>query len=157
MLPGLEEGFLAAGVAQRDLGAALGVVLPARIALNRAGEILAQRDNRLRAAEETIAEQKRQLHEAHERFELEQAEANERLATARAEIEELKESSEAALDRVLTQQRWEDFSVSRKLQQEIGKRRRIEELLGINCHDPEALLQFQFSFLIERVLGEPGS
>jgi sugar diacid utilization regulator len=33
--------------------------------------------------------------------------------------------------------------------------RRIEELLGINCHDPEALLQFQFAFLIERVLGEP--
>jgi sugar diacid utilization regulator len=32
--------------------------------------------------------------------------------------------------------------------------RRIEELLGINCHDPEALLQFQFAFLIERVLGE---
>jgi 2-polyprenyl-6-methoxyphenol hydroxylase-like FAD-dependent oxidoreductase len=44
VLPGLEEGFLAAGVAQRDLGAALGVVLPARIALNRAGEILAQRE-----------------------------------------------------------------------------------------------------------------
>jgi DNA-binding PucR family transcriptional regulator len=35
--------------------------------------------------------------------------------------------------------------------------RRIEELLGINCHDPEALLQFQFAFLIERVLGEPSS
>ena len=35
--------------------------------------------------------------------------------------------------------------------------RRIEELLGINCHDPEALLRFQFAFLIERVLGEPGS
>jgi sugar diacid utilization regulator len=35
--------------------------------------------------------------------------------------------------------------------------RRIEELLGISCHDPEALLQFQFAFLIERVLGEPGS
>lgn len=33
--------------------------------------------------------------------------------------------------------------------------RRIEELLGINCHDPETLLQFQFAFLIERVLGEP--
>ena len=32
--------------------------------------------------------------------------------------------------------------------------RRIEELLGVNCHDPEALLQFQFAFLIERVLGE---
>ncbi len=35
--------------------------------------------------------------------------------------------------------------------------RRIEELLGTSCHDPEALLQFQFAFLIERVLGEPGS
>lgn len=35
--------------------------------------------------------------------------------------------------------------------------RRIEELLGISCHDPEALLQFQFAFLIERVLGEPGT
>ena len=35
--------------------------------------------------------------------------------------------------------------------------RRIEELLKINCHDPEALLQFQFAFLIERVLGEPDS
>lgn len=32
--------------------------------------------------------------------------------------------------------------------------RRIEELLGVNCHDPEALLQFQFAFLIESVLGE---
>jgi 2-polyprenyl-6-methoxyphenol hydroxylase-like FAD-dependent oxidoreductase len=44
VLPGLEEGFLAAGVAQRDLGPALGIVLPARIALSRAGEILAQRE-----------------------------------------------------------------------------------------------------------------
>ncbi len=35
--------------------------------------------------------------------------------------------------------------------------RRIEELLGINCHDPEALLQFQFAFLIEHVLGEAAS
>lgn len=33
--------------------------------------------------------------------------------------------------------------------------RRIEELLGINCHDPEALLQFQLAFMVERVLGEP--
>lgn len=32
--------------------------------------------------------------------------------------------------------------------------RRIEELLGINCHDPEALLRFQFAFLIERVLDD---
>ena len=37
----------------------------------------------------------------------------------------------------------------------IGYRlRRIEELLGVNCHDPEALLQFQFAFLIESVLAE---
>ena len=28
-----------------------------------------------------------------------------------------------------------------------------EELLGVNCHDPQALLQFQFAFLIEGVLG----
>jgi sugar diacid utilization regulator len=35
--------------------------------------------------------------------------------------------------------------------------RRIEEVLGVNCHDPQALLQFQFAFLIERVLGEPNS
>jgi sugar diacid utilization regulator len=32
--------------------------------------------------------------------------------------------------------------------------RRIEELLGIDCHDPQALLQVQFAFLIEGVLGE---
>jgi GAF domain-containing protein len=32
--------------------------------------------------------------------------------------------------------------------------RRIEELLGVDCHDPEALLRFQFAFLIEGVLGE---
>lgn len=30
--------------------------------------------------------------------------------------------------------------------------RRIEELLGVDCHDPQALLQFQFAFLIESVL-----
>jgi sugar diacid utilization regulator len=30
--------------------------------------------------------------------------------------------------------------------------RRIEELLGVDCHDPQALLQFQFAFLIEGVL-----
>jgi len=33
--------------------------------------------------------------------------------------------------------------------------RRIEEVLGVSCHDPEALLQFQFAFLIESVLGTP--
>jgi DNA-binding PucR family transcriptional regulator len=33
--------------------------------------------------------------------------------------------------------------------------RRIEELLGIDCHDPRALLEVQFAFLIEGVLGAP--
>jgi DNA-binding PucR family transcriptional regulator len=33
--------------------------------------------------------------------------------------------------------------------------RRIEELLGIDCHDPQALLQVQFAFLIESVLDAP--
>ncbi|MDQ4038093.1 MAG: GAF domain-containing protein [Actinomycetota bacterium] len=31
--------------------------------------------------------------------------------------------------------------------------RRIEELLQVNCHDPQALLEFQFAFVIEDVLG----
>ncbi len=35
--------------------------------------------------------------------------------------------------------------------------RRIEEILGVNCHDPRALLQFQLAFLIEGVLGDPPS
>jgi DNA-binding PucR family transcriptional regulator len=35
--------------------------------------------------------------------------------------------------------------------------RRIEEILGMNCHDPQALLQFQLAFLVEGVLGAPGS
>jgi 2-polyprenyl-6-methoxyphenol hydroxylase-like FAD-dependent oxidoreductase len=43
VLPGLEEGFRAAGVPQRELGDALGILLPARIALNRAGDIVAER------------------------------------------------------------------------------------------------------------------
>ena len=30
VLPGLEEGFIAAGVSERELGNALGVLLPAR-------------------------------------------------------------------------------------------------------------------------------
>jgi DNA-binding PucR family transcriptional regulator len=42
--------------------------------------------------------------------------------------------------------------------------RRIEELLDINVHDPQALLQFQFAFMIEgvrrfllgRLVGGPG-
>ncbi|MGH9003014.1 MAG: helix-turn-helix domain-containing protein, partial [Acidimicrobiia bacterium] len=33
--------------------------------------------------------------------------------------------------------------------------RRIEELLGIDCHDPQTLLQVQFAFLIETVLDGP--
>src|SRR5512134_3443486 len=44
VLPGLEEGFLAAGVPAHELGSALGVLLPARVALSRTGEILAQRE-----------------------------------------------------------------------------------------------------------------
>lgn len=39
--------------------------------------------------------------------------------------------------------------------------RRIEELLRVDCHDPRALLEFQFAFVIESVLGassgQPGS
>jgi len=35
--------------------------------------------------------------------------------------------------------------------------RRIEEVLGVNCHDPQALLQVQLAFLIEGVLGDPAS
>jgi DNA-binding PucR family transcriptional regulator len=35
--------------------------------------------------------------------------------------------------------------------------RRIEEILAVNCHDPQALLQFQLAFLVEGVLGAPGS
>jgi DNA-binding PucR family transcriptional regulator len=35
--------------------------------------------------------------------------------------------------------------------------RRIEEVLGVNCHDPRALLQFQLAFLIEGVLADPAS
>jgi DNA-binding PucR family transcriptional regulator len=33
--------------------------------------------------------------------------------------------------------------------------RRIEDLLGLDCHDAQALLQFQLAFLIESVLGTP--
>ncbi|HZQ78692.1 MAG TPA: helix-turn-helix domain-containing protein [Acidimicrobiia bacterium] len=35
--------------------------------------------------------------------------------------------------------------------------RRIEEILGVDCHDPQALLQFQLAFLVEDVLGAPPS
>jgi 2-polyprenyl-6-methoxyphenol hydroxylase-like FAD-dependent oxidoreductase len=44
VLPGLEEGLIAAGVSERELGNALGVLLPARVALSRTGEILAERE-----------------------------------------------------------------------------------------------------------------
>jgi diguanylate cyclase (GGDEF)-like protein/PAS domain S-box-containing protein len=69
------------------------------------------------------------------------------LETSFREIESLKESSEVAFDRVLTQQRWEVFSASRKLQQEIGKRRRIEELLE---HIEAA--ETKYRFLVEKTL-----
>lgn len=57
--------------------------------------ILAQRDEKLQAAEQTIADQKQQLEEAQARFEADRAEAEERLARARAETEELKEALSA--------------------------------------------------------------
>jgi 2-polyprenyl-6-methoxyphenol hydroxylase-like FAD-dependent oxidoreductase len=43
VLPGLVEGFRAAGADEAGLGAALGIDLPARIALDRTGRIVAQR------------------------------------------------------------------------------------------------------------------
>jgi diguanylate cyclase (GGDEF)-like protein/PAS domain S-box-containing protein len=69
------------------------------------------------------------------------------LGTSLREIETLKGSSEETFDRLLTQQRWESFSVSRKLQQEIGKRRRIEELLE---HIEAA--ETKYRFLVEKTL-----
>lgn len=63
------------------------------------------------------------------------------------EIEALKESSEESFDRLLTQQRWEVFNASRQLQQEIGKRRRIEELL---THIEAA--ETKYRFLVENTL-----
>lgn len=69
------------------------------------------------------------------------------LANYHKEVETLRESSEEAFDRVLTQQRWEAFSASRKLQQEIGKRRRIEELLE---HIEAA--ETKYRFLVEKTL-----
>ena len=65
--------------------------------------ILDDRDEKMGAAEATIAEQKRQLEEAQSRFELEQAEAAERLAKAKAEIEELKEALSARTKELLDQ------------------------------------------------------
>jgi len=69
------------------------------------------------------------------------------LANYHDEVETLRESSEEAFDRVLTQQRWEAFTASRKLQQEIGKRRRIEELLE---HIEAA--ETKYRFLVEKTL-----
>ncbi len=43
VLPGLVEGFEAAGVPPQELGASLGVDLPARVALDRAGNIVVER------------------------------------------------------------------------------------------------------------------
>ena len=65
--------------------------------------ILAQRDEKLRAAEETIADQRRQLEEAQARFEVERSEAEERLTRARAEIEELKDALSARTEELLGQ------------------------------------------------------
>jgi len=69
------------------------------------------------------------------------------LESSYKEVEILRESSEEAFDRVLTQQRWETFSATRKLQQEIGKRRRIEELLE---HIEAA--ETKYRFLVEKTL-----
>jgi chromosome segregation ATPase len=63
--------------------------------------ILAQRDERLRAAEQTIAEQRQQLEEAQTRFEREQIDADERLANARADVEELKAALALRADELL--------------------------------------------------------
>jgi chromosome segregation ATPase len=63
--------------------------------------ILAERDEKLRAAEETIADQQRQLEETHARFEQEQIEAEERLARARGEVEELKDALAAQTEELL--------------------------------------------------------
>jgi len=63
--------------------------------------ILAQRDEKLRAAEQTIAEQKRQLEEAQTRFEREQIYAEERLSDARADVEELKSALALRTDELL--------------------------------------------------------
>ncbi|HKB04053.1 MAG TPA: hypothetical protein VKD90_17655 [Gemmataceae bacterium] len=65
--------------------------------------ILAQRDEKLRAAEQTIADQRQQLAEAQARFEQEQVEGEERLAVARAEIEELKDALAVRTEELLGQ------------------------------------------------------
>src|SRR5439155_15527550 len=59
------------------------------------------RDEKLRTAEQTIAEQKRQLDDAQTRFEREQLDAEERLANARADVEELKAALALRTDELL--------------------------------------------------------
>jgi len=63
--------------------------------------ILAQRDEKLRAAEHIIAEQKQQLADAQTRFEQEQIEGAERLAKAQTEVEELKQALALRTDELL--------------------------------------------------------
>jgi diguanylate cyclase (GGDEF)-like protein/PAS domain S-box-containing protein len=63
------------------------------------------------------------------------------------ELESVRESSEEALDLVLTKQKWDMFSTSRKLEQEIGKRRRIEELL-----ERIEAAETKYRFLVEKTL-----
>jgi chromosome segregation ATPase len=54
--------------------------------------ILAQRDEKLRAAEQTIADQRKQLEDAQARFDNDRIEAEYKLDRAKAEIEELKDA-----------------------------------------------------------------
>jgi len=65
--------------------------------------ILAQRDEKMQAAEDLIAEQRRQLEEARTLFEDEQADSNTRLVKARTEIDELKEALSARTKELLGQ------------------------------------------------------
>jgi hypothetical protein len=65
--------------------------------------ILDDRDEKMRAAEATISEQRLLLEEAKARFEAERAEAADRLAKAKAEIEELKEALSARTKELLGQ------------------------------------------------------
>jgi uncharacterized phage infection (PIP) family protein YhgE len=65
--------------------------------------VLSQRDEKLRAAEETIADQRRQLEESQARFEAENLEAEYRLNRAKAEIEELKDALSARTAELLGQ------------------------------------------------------
>jgi uncharacterized phage infection (PIP) family protein YhgE len=65
--------------------------------------ILAQRDEKLQAAEQTILDQRRQLEESLLHFEAEKVEAEERLGKAKAEIEELKDALSARTAELLGQ------------------------------------------------------